>query len=113
MTLKAFRQALTEAIRLHFADAGLVVAEERGICLTCRVELSTGALVSVYYNALTGKTSYALIFGGQRIVGYDNYRFWHHHPAEAPSQHIPCAEPTPEDAIQELARVHKSHIASS
>jgi hypothetical protein len=113
VTLKAFRQALTEAIRLYFADAGLVVTEKRGISLTCRVELSTDALVSVYYNALTGKTSYALIFDGQRVVGYDNYRFWHHHPAETPVQHIPCAEPTPKSAIEELARVYISRIVRS
>jgi len=111
--LKEFRQALTEAIRLHFADAELVVTEKRGISLTCRAELRTGAFISVYYNALTGKTSYALIFDGQRVAGYDNYRFWHVHPADTPSQHIPCAEPTPEDAIGELARVHTSHISSS
>jgi len=88
VTLEEFGQALTEAIRLHFADSMLFVTKKRGISLTCRVELSTGALVSVYYHALTGKTSYALIFDGQRVAGYDNYRFWHHHSAEAPSQHI-------------------------
>jgi hypothetical protein len=113
VTLQEFRQALTEAIRLHFADAKLVVTEKRGISLTCRVELSTGALISVYYNALTDKTSYALIFDSQRVAGYDNYRFWHVHPAETPAQHVPCAEPTPEDAIGELARVHRSRIVTS
>ena len=113
VTLKEFRQALTEAIRLHFADAKLVVTERRGISLIYRAELSTGALISVYYNALTGKTSYALIFDGQRIAGYDNYRFWHYHPAETPAQHIPCTEPTPKDAIRELAQVHRSRIVTS
>jgi len=113
VTLKEFRQALTEAIRLHFADAGLVVTEKRGISLTCRAELRTGAFISVYYHALTGKTSYALVLDGKRVAGYDNYRFWHVHPAETPSQHVACAEPTPEHAIGELARVHTSHISSS
>ena len=113
MTLKEFRQALTEAIRLLFADAELVVTEKRGISLTCRAELRTGAFISVYYNALTGKTSYALIFDGQRVAGYDSYRFWHYHPADTPAQHVACAEPALEDAIGELARVHTSHISSS
>jgi hypothetical protein len=113
VTLQEFRQALTEAIRLHFADARPVVTEGRGISLTCRAELSTGAFVSIYHNALTGKTSYALILDGRRIVGYDNYRFWHHHPAETPTQHIPCPEPTPEEAIRELAQVHSVHILTS
>lgn len=110
MTLEQFRQALTEAIHLYFADVEIAVAESRGISLTCRAELNTGALVSVYYNALTSKTSYALIFDDQRIVGYDNYRFWHHHPAEAPDRHIPCEEPTPEAVIREFAQVHTSRI---
>jgi hypothetical protein len=112
VTLKAFRQALTEAIRLHFADAESAVTEKRGISLTCRADLRTGAFISVYYNALTGKTSYALIFDGQRVSGYDNYRFWHYHPAETPSQHVACAETTPKDALRELARVHESHISN-
>ena len=113
MTLREFRQALTEAIRLHFADVELDVTERRGISLTCRAEMRTSAFISIYYNALTGKTSYALVFDGQRVAGYDNYRFWHYHPAEIPSQHVACAEPTPEDAIGQLARVHTSYIASS
>jgi hypothetical protein len=40
----------------------------------------------VYFNALTGKTSYALIQKGRRIAGMDNYRYWHRHPAGAPDQ---------------------------
>ena len=113
MTLTEFHRALTEAVRQHFADAELVVIEKRGISLTRRAELSTGALISVYYSALTGKTSYALVFEGQRVAGYDNYRFWHHHPAETPSLHVPCVEPTPGDAIEDLARVHRSCIMTS
>ena len=44
----------------------------------CFIDADT--FVTVYFNALTGKTSYALIHHSQRVAGYDNYRFWHHHP---------------------------------
>jgi hypothetical protein len=40
VTLKEFRQALTEAIRLHFVDTQLDITERRGISLTCRAELN-------------------------------------------------------------------------
>jgi hypothetical protein len=67
--------------------------------------LDVDTSVAVYFNALTGKTSYALIHHGQRVAGYDNYKFWHYHPMGAVNQHVPCAEPTPEDAIAQLAVV--------
>lgn len=105
MTLAEFRQALVEALSKHFPRAGVTITESRGIVLTCRAELDAGTFVAVYFNALTGKTSYALIHHDQRVAGYDNYRFWHYHPMGAIDQHVPCAEPTPEDAITELAEV--------
>jgi hypothetical protein len=52
-------------------------------------------LIDVYHSAATGKTSYALVRKGKRILGYDNFRGWHYHPAENPDEHIPCQEPTP------------------
>ena len=57
---------------------------------------------AVYFNALTGKTSYALVRQGQRVAGYDNYRFWHYHPPGEVDIHQPCDEPTPEEAIVSL-----------
>jgi len=52
---------------------------------------------------LTGKTSYALIQRGQRVAGYDNYKFWHYHPLGEMARHVTCTEPTPGEAIAELA----------
>lgn len=51
---------------------------------------------------MTGKTSYMLIHGEQRVLGYDNYRFWHCHPFDRPQKHIPCDEPAVEDVIAEM-----------
>jgi hypothetical protein len=105
MTLREFRRALVAALGRHFPRAKVTIAESRSVTLTCKAELTEDTFIAVYYSALTGKTSYALIRHGQRMTGYDNYRFWHHHPVEAPDDHVPCAEPTPEKAIAELAAV--------
>ena len=38
----------------------------------------------------------------KRIWGYDNYRYWHHHPIENPDTHIACSEPPIEKIVGEL-----------
>ncbi len=106
MTLPEFKRALEAALNLHFPDARLILTESRGVALTCRAELTADVLLAVYFNALTGNTSYALIQQGQRVAGFDNHRFWHVHPLGAADQHIPCDEPTPAAAIAELAAVN-------
>lgn len=105
MRLAEFRRELVEALDRHLPRSGVTITESRGIALNCRAELDTDTFVAVYFNALTGKTSYALIHRDQRVAGYDNYQFWHHHPAGATNQHLPCTEPTPRDAIAGLAVV--------
>ena len=108
MNCREFRQALKIALSRHFPRANVILAESRGVVLTCRAELDADTFVAVYFNALTGKTSYALIRDGRRVVGYDNCKFWRHHPIEATDQHIACAEPTPEEAIAKLAAVRQN-----
>ena len=103
MMLPEFKRALEAALKLHFPNARLILTESRGVAVTCRVELTADVLLTVYFNALTGNTSYALIHQGQRVAGFDNHRFWHAHPLGAADQHIPCDEPTPEVAVAELA----------
>jgi len=103
MTLEGFHRALVDALNRHLPQSSVSITESRGIALTCRAELDADTFVAVYFNALTGKASYALIHRSQRVAGYDNYRFWHHHPPGAADQHVPCAEPTPEDVLAALA----------
>jgi len=104
MMLDAFHQAIISALNHHFPQSAISFTTTRDITLTCRAEIDANTFIFVYFSALTGKTSYALIYSGQRIAGFDNYRFWHHHPVEAPNQHIPCVEPTPEEALTVLAK---------
>ncbi len=108
MKLGEFRQALVGALNRHLAQAEVTLTESRGIVLTGRAELDAEAFLAVYFNALTGKVSYALIHQGRRVAGYDNYRFWHYHPPGPTNRHLPCAEPTPEEAIAALAKLSKS-----
>ena len=107
MTLAEFHQALQFALSQHFPQAKVVITESRGIILSCKAELGFDAFIAVYFNALTGKTSYALIQAGQRVTGYDNYKFWHYHPLGTPDQHTPCAQPTTEEAMTQLAAASK------
>jgi len=59
--------------------------------------------MEVYVNGITGKKSFALIKNEKRIWGYDNYRYWHHHPFKNPDTHIPCSEPSLEKIANESA----------
>jgi len=106
MTLLQFKRDLETALRLHFPSARPSFAESRGVALTCRAELTSDVFLAVYFNALTGNTSYALIQQGQRVAGCDNHRFWHMHPLHAPAQHISCDAPTPGEAMAQLAAAY-------
>jgi len=107
-TLEDFRQALLTALGHHFPQAEVALNESRGIVLSGRVKLDPDTFIAVYFNALTSKTGYALIRQDCRLAGYDNYKFWHYHPPGEPNLHIPCEEPTPEEAIAELAEVSRT-----
>lgn len=106
MKLPAFRLALEAALHQHFPGIRLAVTESRGIALICRAEITAEVLLAVYFNALTGNTSYALVRQGRRIAGYDNQRFWHAHSLGAADQHMPCDALTPEEAVAGLAAMN-------
>ena len=78
MKLPDFRRALEAAFNQHLPGIRLIMTESRGVALTCRAEIAENLLLAVYFNALTGNTSYALVRGGGRIAGYDNHRFFNH-----------------------------------
>ncbi|MBX7236860.1 MAG: hypothetical protein K1X65_20940 [Caldilineales bacterium] len=105
MTLLEFRRALANALAEHFPQATLNCSENRGVVLSCRAEWGADVFMVAYFNALTQKTSYALIKDGERITGYDNYKFWHYHPIGAANQHIPCTKPTPEEVLAQFVIV--------
>ena len=102
MTTAEFMACLLTALKSHFPDATLKVEEKRGVVISIRAEIAVGELIQAYFNGITHKTSYAFIRNGKRVLGYDNYRFWHKHPGDAPDSHQRCDEPSPEFVIAEM-----------
>jgi len=102
------RDEIIKAIKEEFPDAELDVHERRDIILEIRATLEKGIFIEVYANFLTNKRSYSLIYEGNRVFGYDNYKFWHCHPVEDPNIHISCEEPSIPFAIQQIRKAAES-----
>jgi hypothetical protein len=105
MTLSEFRVRLLQAITLHLPAARVRVQEQRSIVLKVRAQVEDDLFLDVYFNELTGKTSYTLVHKEQRVLGYDNYQFWHCHPYGRPADHVACEEPEIEVVLAEVGEV--------
>lgn len=58
------------------------------VWLNIRAYITDGSFVDVFYNQLTGRTTYAQIREERRIFGADNKQGWHWHPRQDPASHI-------------------------
>lgn len=68
-----------------------------------RAALTYDAFIDVFYNADTGKCSYALVEKAARVFGADNaFIGWHVHPFEDPSQHVPSSEVSFDDFLSSV-----------
>jgi len=105
MRIEDFRKSIILAAKHNFPEASILLAEKRGISLEARVKISEKIFVEVYYNSLTGKKSFALIKDNQRILGYDNYKYWHIHPRNNVTSHVPCQEPSIEKVFEEIKEI--------
>jgi len=105
MMITEFKELLLAIIETYFPTAKVESTKRRTAILQVRVTIDEKTFIDIYFNALTGKKNYALIFHRQRVMGYDNYRFWHHHPFDDPEAHIPCEEPGAKDVIAEMRSV--------
>lgn len=94
MIFGKLKEELLQSLRSNFPAAKVDVKERRGVILELRAYLDEVTFIEVYANSITGKRSFALISRGERITGYDNYRFWHYHSPDKPDDHILCLEPT-------------------
>lgn len=90
--LNALSEELLQSLGRHFPEAKIERKERRGVIFELRAYVVEDTFIEVYANVLTGKRSFALIAKNMRISGYDNYKFWHHHPPDNPNNHIPCDE---------------------
>jgi hypothetical protein len=105
ISLESFRKELCDLFKEQFADVEFVIDERRSTILEIRIFFTPEIFMEAYVNGITGKKSFALVKNGKRIWGYDNYRYWHHHPIEKPDAHIPCSEPPLEKIVNELHTV--------
>ena len=103
--LDNFLTCLQIEARRHWKDIPIVVLNRRVNFLKARIAVEKGLLIDVYYNAMNGRLSFALISEGEWVFGYDKVKTWHCHPFEDPSQHVPCVEPTIEQIFAEVAKV--------
>lgn len=92
--LDKLRQELYQALNKYFPSAKIEDTERRGIILEIKASVNERTFIEIYANIATGKRSFVLISDNKRIAGYDNYKFWHYHSPDAPSEHLPCKEPT-------------------
>jgi hypothetical protein len=108
MKLEDFRDLLISVAKHKFTDASITLTEKRKISLEARIKISEEIFIEVYYNILSDKKSFALIKNNQRIFGYDNYRYWHLHPLNSVTAHIPCEEPSIEKVFEEIKDIIQS-----
>jgi hypothetical protein len=107
MAVADFKKSLLAAIAAHFPTASTEILQKRTTILQARVSIDDKTFIAIYFNSLTGKKSYSLIFLEQRVMGYDNYKFWHYHPFDKPEEHIPCEEPDVGDMMAEMKTIVK------
>lgn len=106
MDAHTFIALLTQAVRTGFPDALVDMTIVRHTRLKTRIDLEKGCHVDIFFREETQRIDYALICGGTRLFGLDNLKGWHYHPLEEPSQHIPCAAPTPAQALAQIRDVY-------
>jgi len=103
--LDNFLNRLQTEARRYWKDVPVIILNRRINFLKVRIAIEKRLFIDVHYNAMNERLSFALIFDGERVFGYDKVKTWHRHPFEDPSQHIPCGEPTLEQIFTELAKV--------
>jgi hypothetical protein len=69
------------------------------------LNLPGATFVDVFFNAWNRRADLCLIDGERRLFGYDNLGGWHCHRAGDPASHEPCAEPSVEGFLAEVAAI--------
>jgi len=100
--LSQFEGRIRRAVAAIFPHAPFSVVERRIYLLKARIALGETTFVDIFYNPKNDRTDLALIHNNRRIFGYDNLAGWHRHPAEDPTSHIPCDEPSIDQVLQEM-----------
>ena len=105
ISLSSFRDQILNLFGKRFSGVDFAINERRSAILEIRVIFAHETFMEIYANAVTGKKSFTVIKNGKRIWGYDNYRYWHHHPLDKPESHVRCNEPSLNKIVDELRTV--------
>lgn len=105
ISLDALRDELCDLFKKQFPDVEFTINQRRSVTLEIRIFFTPEVFMESYFNAITCKKSFALVQGAKRIWGYDNYRYWHHHPIDNPENHVPCNEPSLKKIVEEVQTV--------
>jgi hypothetical protein len=93
LTLVEFESQVMEACTLSPIVAGVSTIAVGITWMSLRGHIQDGSFVDVFFNQVTGKTSFAWIQNGQRVLGADNTKNWHWHLLGDTQSHMPVAEP--------------------
>ncbi|MBI4721107.1 MAG: hypothetical protein HY770_07815 [Chitinivibrionia bacterium] len=99
----AFATRISHACQASRFVRSYDVTIQDNLLVKVRADLLPGAFIDVFYNAQTGKTSFALIESNVRVYGADNTTRWHIHPFENPNSHQPSEPVSFETFLQTIA----------
>jgi len=104
-TLKGFLDEVRRTAQSAFPKAAFDYTIIRLTHLNLRIDINKETFVDVYFNEETQRTDYALIYEGARVYGVDNLKGWHYHPFQAVEQHLPCPEPSVQEALERMKAI--------
>lgn len=102
VTCAAFAQGVIDACAGSDKAIGCTVLLYDVPVVKFRVDMTDGSFIAVFYNADTGKVSFAWIVEKQRVFGADNTRGWHIHPLCDPVRHLEHPPMTFEEFLAEV-----------
>jgi len=71
----------------------IISIDTTDVTLIARIEILPTIYVQIYQNVRKDKLNMVLVLGNDRIYGVDGEGgFYHEHPLEAPSSHVPIEE---------------------
>lgn len=105
MDTVSFSSLLHQAAQQVFPKASIRISVTHTTRLKAKIELGEDKYVDVFFREETQRFDYALIVASNRVFGLDNLRGWHCHPFGKTDQHVPCAEPTPKEALEQIEEV--------
>ncbi len=103
--LAEVQQACYTSSIVLYVEEVLVDADILRVRIYLASEEIEAPFIDIFYNAVTNKTSFALISAGRRVYGADNAKMgWHKHPFDAADQHHACSPMTFAEFLADVER---------